>query len=72
MAKVKLKYCRKCGRYTEFIYLGKEPITGEEIREKIEEAVFTFGIFPILDFLCGTDSRPTFRKCTRCGEIYEC
>ena len=71
MSKKKIAFCENCDCYTEFLYLGKRKRTASEIREKIEEAVFTVGIFPVLECICGTDRREKFWKCTKCEGIFE-
>ena len=72
MPKEKVDFCRKCRSYQKFEYLGKRKLNGEEIRDEIENAVFTAGIFPILDFLCGTrEKRPKYWKCMKCNTIFE-
>ncbi len=71
MAKIKVKFCYNCKCDRECIDLGKEKMTSEEIRDKIEDAIFTCGIFTILGWLCQTDSRPRFFKCTKCGKIFK-
>ena len=72
MPKKKVDLCKRCGSYQCFEYLGKRKLTGEEIRDGIETAVFTAGIVTVLDFLCGTrEKRPEYWKCTNCNTIFE-
>ena len=69
--KTKVAFCEKCDCYTEFQNLGKRKMTKEEILDKVEDGIFTLGIFPVMELLCGTNKRPTFCKCTKCGNIFE-
>lgn len=71
MAKPKIVFCPKCRCYTEHLYMGKRKMTSSEKRDKIEATICTFGVVPILDFICGEDTRPKFWKCTECDYIHE-
>lgn len=69
MAKMKVRYCRKCLNYTEQIYKGKPEKSLLEKEMDRTSAVATLGAYLLVAKVF--DDRPKLWKCSRCGNIDE-
>lgn len=69
MAKIQVRYCRKCMKYTEQTYKGKPEKSQLEKEMDRASAVATFGAYLLVAKVF--DDRPKFWKCSRCGNICE-
>lgn len=67
MAKIQVRYCRKCMNYTEQTYKGKPEKSKFEKDFGLAASIATLGGYVISEKLF--DDRPKFWKCSRCGNI---
>lgn len=67
MAKMKVRYCRKCLNYTEQTYKGKPEKSQFDKDFAIVANIMSLGGYTIAEKLF--DDRPKLWKCSRCGNI---
>lgn len=68
MAKVKVKFCKFCGNYTQQTYVGKAEKSMDEKSFDRMATIMTLGAYQISKRLCGEDT-PKLWKCEQCQNI---